>query len=345
LLDHSLPSLTEALAARGHSKFRAAQVWRWALAQRAKSFADMNNVSLKLRAELHEQYSLSRPHIDQVDASRDGTRKYRFVGDDNTAFEAVFIPEVARGRGTNTLCISSQTGCSVGCKFCFTASLRRNRNLRPSEIVGQVLAVQDDLEAAGVPERVTNIVYMGMGEPLLNYDNVVQSVRMLIDPAGCDFSSRRVTISTSGIVKNLERLGHDVPTQLAISLNATTDEVRTRIMPINKTWPLDKLLAAMRSYPLRGRRRITVEYVLLGGVNDTDADAQRLTKLLRGIPVKLNLLPLNAHERTELVPPTAERVLRFQKILLDGGYVAFVRTPRGQDIAAACGQLGESAKA
>lgn len=343
LLDHSLDSLTQYFQAQGHSAFRAKQIWRWALSQRAATFGEMNNVSLKLRAQLQEEFLLTRPTLDEVQRSKDGTRKYRFVGDDNTAYEAVYIPEVARGRGTNTLCISSQTGCAVGCKFCFTASLRRNRNLRPWEIVGQVLAVQDDLAPLGEKSRVTNIVFMGMGEPLLNYDNVVQSVRMLLDPAGCDFSSRRVTISTSGIVNNLERLGHDVPTQLAISLNATTDEVRTRIMPINKKWPLERLLTAMRNYPLGGRRRITVEYVLLGGVNDTDEDARRLVKLLQGIPVKINLLPLNAHERTELVPPTAERVARFQRIVLDSGYVAFVRTPRGQDIAAACGQLGEGA--
>ena len=345
LLDLSYDALSQLLQSEGHSSFRTQQVWRWALNARATSFGQMSNVALKLRARLSEEFHLERPRIDKIEASGDGTRKYRFVVGDNAAFEAVYIPEVAKGRKTNTLCISSQTGCSVGCAFCFTASLRRNRNLRPSEIIGQVLAVQDDLLPLGEAARVSNIVYMGMGEPLLNYDNVVQSVRALIDEKGCDFSSRRVTISTSGILTNLRRLGHDVPTQVAISLNATTNEIRTRIMPINKKWPLEELIQTLRDYPLPPRRRFTIEYVLLGGVNDTDDDARRLARLLRHIPVKINLLPLNAHERTTLSPPTAERVAIFQRIVLDAGYVAFVRTPRGQDINAACGQLGESANA
>jgi 23S rRNA (adenine2503-C2)-methyltransferase len=230
----------------------------------------------------------------------------------------------------------------VGCKFCFTASLRRNRNLSAAEIVGQVLAVRDDVASLGERAKVTNIVYMGMGEPLLNYKNVVQSANILLDPRGLSFSSRRITISTSGIVPRIADLGRDLPTQLAISLNATTDAVRTQIMPINKKWPLAELLAAMRAYPLGSRRRITLEYVLLGGLNDTSEDAHRLVQLLRDIPVKINLLPLNAHERTELIEPTRQSVANFQRIVRDAGYAVFVRTPRGQDIAAACGQLGES---
>lgn len=329
----------------GVSAFRGKQLFGWLFAQRATDFEQMSNLPLALRQQLVETYDISRPRMDDRQVGRDGTRKYRFVAQDNTAFEAVYIPEVAAGRGTNTLCISSQSGCAVGCKFCFTASLRRNRNLSAAEIVGQVLAVRDDLAPWGEKAKVTNIVFMGMGEPLLNYANVVQAARILLDPHGLNFSSRRVTISTSGIVPRIAELGRDLPTQLAISLNATTDEVRTKIMPINKKWPLAQLLAAMRAYPLGSRRRITVEYVLLGDLNDSPEDAHRLVEMLRDIPVKLNLLPLNAHERTELIPPSPEAVQRFQKIVRDAGYPVFVRTPRGQDIAAACGQLGESVPA
>lgn len=342
LLGLGLDELTAQLLAMGETRFRARQAYQWALKHRVQDFAAMQNLSLGLRARMAERFVLTRPSIDKREVARDGTRKYRFVAADNTAFEAVYIPEVARGRGTNTLCISSQSGCAVGCKFCFTASLRRNRNLATDEIVGQVLAVQDDVAPLGEGARVTNIVFMGMGEPLLNYDNVVRAARLLICPLGMDFSSRRVTLSTSGIVPRLEQLGHDVPIQVAISLNATTDEVRTKIMPINKKWPLATLLAALRAYPLRPRRRFTIEYVMLGGVNDTLDDARRLCKLLHDIPVKLNLLPLNAHERTSFVPPCPNQVMRFQKVLQNAGFNVFVRTPRGQDISAACGQLGET---
>ena len=343
LLATPLDVLTQAFVAMGESAYRAEQAYAWALRHRVQDFAAMQNLSHALRGRMPAHFSLTRPRVDACAVATDGTRKYRFVADDNTAFEAVYIPEVARGRGTNTLCISSQTGCSVGCTFCFTASLRRNRNLRVEEIVGQVVAVQDDVASLGEAARVTNIVFMGMGEPLLNYDNVVQATKLLLCPKGLDFSSRRVTISTSGIVPRIKTLGHDVPVQLAISLNATTDAVRTQVMPINKKWPLEVLLQALRDYPLRPRRRITIEYVLLGGVNDSIEDAHRLVHLLRDIPNKVNLLPLNAHDRTALVPPRPEQVARFQKVVLDAGLNAFVRTPRGQDIAAACGQLGESA--
>lgn len=342
LLGATLSELEAFAQAVGEPAFRGRQVFNWLFQRRVHAFADMTNLSKRLRAALEEQFDITRPRIDACQVSQDGTRKYRFMAADNTAFEAVYIPEVARGSNTNTLCISSQSGCAVGCKFCFTASLKRNRNLSAGEIVGQVLAVRDDVAALGDHAKVTNIVFMGMGEPLLNYKNVVQAARILLDQQGADFSSRRVTISTSGIVPRIYDLGRDVPTQLAISLNATTDEVRTQIMPINKKWPIAELIAAMRAYPLAPRRRITVEYVLLGGVNDSIEDARRLPRLLHDIPVKLNLLPLNPHDKTVFNPPTAASVTRFQNALRDAGMNALVRTPRGQDIAAACGQLGDS---
>lgn len=339
----------EALAAHvdvwGWPRFRARQIAHAVFHQRCSTWEAVTTLPKGLRTELEDRLSLQRPAIDAVQVSEDGTRKYRFVGTDGSIFEAVYIPEVARGARTNTLCISSQTGCAVGCKFCFTASLRRNRNLDAAELVGQVMAVQDDV-TENVPEgRVTNIVYMGMGEPLLNYDAVVASARVLMHPQGPDFSSRRITISTSGIVPRMRQLGHAVPVQLAVSLNATTDETRTRIMPINKKWPLATLIDAMRNYPLPPRRRITVEYVLLGDINDTPEDARRLVKLMQGLAVKVNLLPLNPHDRTPFAPPPWRRVERFQQILRQAGLNALLRTPRGQDIAAACGQLGETASA
>jgi 23S rRNA (adenine2503-C2)-methyltransferase len=344
ILGMTLPEITEFVLAQGEPQFRAQQIFTGVF-KKQQSFADLSNVSKKLRGVLAETFVTERPIIDQKQISTDGTRKYRFVGHDGNAFEAVYIPEVAKGSRTNTLCVSSQTGCSVGCKFCYTASLRRNRDLTPAEIVGQVMAVGDDVRALGEHARVTNIVFMGMGEPLLNYDNVVKAARILLHENGLDFSGRRVTISTSGIVPRIYDLGRDLPTQLAISLNATTDETRTQVMPINKKWPLEVLLKALRDYPLAPRRRITIEYVLLGGVNDTLDDARRLPILLDGIPCKINLLPLNAHDRTPFNPPAPQQVERFQNELWRLGYNALVRTPRGRDIAAACGQLGETAQA
>ncbi len=334
-----LEGLAEAV---GEPRFRGRQLYEALYRRRLASFDEVTTLPKALRASLEERFALERPRIDKVQVSPDGTRKYRFVAGDGLAFESVYIPEVARGSRTNTLCISSQTGCAVGCKFCFTASLKRNRNLAAGEILGQVMAVEGDVAPLGDGARVTNVVFMGMGEPLLNFENVVRAADLLIDPDGMGFSSRRVTISTSGIVPRIYELGKALPTQLAISLNATTDEVRTRIMPINKKWPLSELIAALRAYPLPPRRRITIEYVLLKGVNDSLDDARRLPRLLAGIPVKVNLLPLNAHERTELETPDPEQVLRFQEKLHEAGMNALIRTARGREIAAACGQLGES---
>jgi 23S rRNA (adenine2503-C2)-methyltransferase len=331
----------EALAASlGERPFRGRQLFASIFARKVDSFAAMTDLTRELRATLAARFSIARPTVDRVLVSEDGTRKYRFLAADGAAFEAVYIPEVARDRKTNTLCVSSQTGCSVGCAFCFTASLKRWRNLAAGEIVGQVLAVQADVAALGEAARVSNIVFMGMGEPLLNYDNTARAARLLTDPDGMDFSSRRVTISTSGIVPRIADLGRDLDTQIAISLNATTDETRSRIMPINRKWGLDALMAALRAYPLPRRRRLSVEYVLLDGINDSDEDARRLVKLLAGIPVKINLLPLNPHDRTALSPPSEERVRSFQSILRRAGLNAIVRNPRGREIGAACGQLG-----
>ena len=326
----------------GEKSFRVKQLYKALFNERITDLSEITTLSKALRAALEESFEITRPTIDDVQISSDGTRKYRFVGVDGLAFEAVYIPEVAKGSRTNTLCVSSQTGCAVGCKFCFTASLRRNRNLAAAEIVGQVLAVQDDVCALSEHARVTNIVFMGMGEPLLNYDQVIRACRILLDPDGCAFSSRRITFSTSGIVPRIYDLGRELPTQLAISLNATTNDQRNRVMPINRKWPLEELLEALHAYPVPSRRRLTIEYVMLKDINDSPQDARRLIKLLSGLSVKVNLLPLNAHDRTEFETPPWERVEKFQGILRKAGMTVLHRTPRGQDIAAACGQLGET---
>jgi 23S rRNA (adenine2503-C2)-methyltransferase len=327
---------------RGFPAWRGHEAFSHVFARRVQDFAAMQQAPRVLRHAFADAFVLTRPAIDTVQVSTDGTRKYRFVGHDGSAFEAVYIPEVSQGRRTNTLCISSQTGCAVGCKFCFTASLRRNRDLSPGEIVGQVLQVADDIAPLGDAFMLTNVVYMGMGEPLLNYDNVVQSARILMDPNGAAFSSRRVTISTSGIVPRIYDLGRDLPVTLAISLNASNDETRTRVMPINKKYPIAMLMQALRDYPLPRRRRFTIEYVLLAGINDSPQHAEELAALVHGLPVKINLLPLNEHDRTSFRRPTDEAVRVFQDTLWGLGYKALRRTPRGRDISAACGQLGET---
>ncbi len=342
LLGVPMAELERFAEAAGEQRYRGRQIFQGLFHRRVTSFGDLTDISKKLRDALETTFDIDRPKVEQVQASTDGTRKYKLKAIDGSIFEAVYIPEVARGSRTNTLCVSSQTGCAVGCKFCFTASLKRNRNLSAAEIVGQVLAVRDDVAPFGERAQVTNIVFMGMGEPLLNYAQVTRAIGILLDPMGAAFPSKRITVSTSGIVPRIYDLGRDLPTQLAISLNATTNEIRQQVMPITKKWPLEELITALRAYPLQPRRRITIEYVLLGGVNDTIEDARRLPHLLREIPVKVNLLPLNAHDRTELKTPEWSQVLAFERELKRHGMNAILRRPRGRDISAACGQLGET---
>ncbi len=332
----------ELVATWGHSKFRGDQVFEAVFRKGIGHASEISTLAHELRAKIDAEMPITPVPPAQVQVSTDGTRKYQFSDGAVGAYEAVYIPEVAAGRGTNTLCVSSQTGCAVGCKFCFTASIKRHRDLTAGEIIGQVLAVRADLLPQGPGAQITNIVFMGMGEPLLNFDNVVQACKVMLEPMGLSFSTRRITVSTSGIVPRIDDLGRAVNTQLAISLNATTDEIRTKIMPINKKWPIAELLGALRRYPLAPRRRFTIEYVLLKDINDSVEDAQRLAKLLDGIPVKINLLPLNAHNKTPFETPSRATVARFQEELRKRGYGAWLRTPRGQDIAAACGQLGEA---
>lgn len=343
----SLSALEAFLGELGQPSYRAKQVFRWLHQRGARSFEEMSDLPKELREVLANEASLPSMTIARVEKARDGTRKYALRTARGDVVEAVFIPD-ASAPGRNTLCISSQVGCAIDCKFCLTASLGLIRNLTAGEIVEQITRVKEDIGEPLGPrraqdeavDRVGNIVMMGMGEPLQNYSAVVESLKMMVSELGHHISPRRITVSTSGLAPRIPRLGKDVPVNLAVSLNATTDEVRDRIMPINKRYNIAALLDACRQFPLPERRRITFEYVLLAGVNDSDEDARRLVRLIRGLRSKVNLIPFNEHPYSPFKRPSDERVARFQGIVGQAGLTVLVRTPRGDDISAACGQLG-----
>ena len=338
-----------------HVRMRLSQLWSWIYAHGATSWDAMSDVSKELRARLAEAYSLERPEVVSEQVSADGTRKWLLRlnrrGHDRRPpeIETVYIPEAARG----TLCISSQVGCTLTCSFCHTGTQRLVRNLEASEIVGQILLARDRLgdwsgaaasrDAATLPEgerRVTNVVLMGMGEPLYNFDNVKAAMAVAADGEGLAFSRRRITLSTSGVVPEIPRWGAEAGTMLAISLHAVTDELRNRLVPINKKYPIATLMAACRAYPgLSNARRITFEYVMLRGENDSLEDARALVKLLAGIPAKINLIPFNPWPGTRHACSDWEQIERFAEVINRAGYASPIRTPRGRDIMAACGQL------
>lgn len=328
----SIEQLEQFFTGRGKEKYRAKQVFKWMYQKDAKSFEEMSNLSREFRRELEEIAFISSLKPEFVEQSSDGTRKYLFAMEDGQTVESVLIPEEDR----STLCISSQVGCAMGCKFCLTGTFRLTRNLTTAEIINQVCAVKAD-----APEHapLRNIVFMGMGEPLANLDNVIPALKILIDGDGLQFSNRRVTVSTSGLVPEMARLGGEVTVNLAVSLNATTDEVRDMIMPVNRKYPLRVLLDACRQFPLPSRRMITFEYVLLAGINDTPDDAKRFTKLIHGIPAKVNLIPYNEHEGSSFRSPSQDSIDFFHKYLLDRNITVITRSSRGADISAACGQL------
>lgn len=328
----SIEELSAFIAHLGKEKFRATQIIKWVYQKKAKSFDDMTNLSKDFREALKDIAFVSSARAVKVEVSKDGTKKYLFQLEDGNSIESVFIPDEDR----LTLCISSQVGCPLDCSFCVTGSGGFIRNLSVSEILNQICAVQDDLSG---DMRITNIVMMGMGEPLLNYDNVLKALNIMTYGDGLNFSTRKITVSTSGIVPEMMKLGSDTTVNIAVSLNAATDEIRSMIMPVNRKYPLNKLLAACREYPLPPRRRITFEYILINGVNDSIEDAKRLSRILKGIPCKINLIPYNEHEGTELKRPSESVIRAFQQILLDAGYTSPLRTSKGLDISAACGQL------
>ncbi|HJV67136.1 MAG TPA: 23S rRNA (adenine(2503)-C(2))-methyltransferase RlmN [Geomonas sp.] len=324
----TLEGLEQFIAGLGKERFRAKQIFKWLYQMDATSFAEMTNVSKDFRAQLEELAVISNLEPEAVEASGDGTRKYLFRLADGSAVESVLIPD----EGRNTLCISSQVGCAMGCAFCLTGTFGLARNLTTAEIVNQVCAVKRE-------QPVSNIVFMGMGEPLANLGAVIPAVKILTDPDGFQFSTRKVTVSTSGLVPEMAELGRGAVVNLAVSLNATTDEVRTRIMPVNRVYPLKELLAACKAFPLPSRRWITIEYVMIRDLNDTLEDAKRLVRLISNIPSKVNLIPFNEHEGCEFKSPTQETIDRFHKFLLDKNVTVITRSSRGGDISAACGQL------
>lgn len=333
LVGASLPEIDAIAIELGEPHFRASQIYAGLYRRRLRDWDSFTDIAKPLREKLRERFVITYPQAVKVFQSSDGTRRYLFEVSGGHRIESVFIPEEKR----DTFCISTQVGCAVECLFCVTGKLPMRRNLTPGEIAGQVLALQVD---RGTDLKRLNIVIMGMGEPLLNYDNVLKAIRLMVDPAGMSISTRRITLSTSGIVSGLERLAReDFVPNLAISLNATTDEVRDVLIPINRKWNINALLDACRKFPLEPRRRITFEYVLIEGVNDTPEDALRLVQLLKDLKKKVNLIPLNADPWVPLKRPSEERVLAFQKILVAHHLTAYIRRPRGDDISAACGML------
>ena len=327
------------------AKMRVNQIWQWVYQWGVRDFHAMTNLSKAYRAQLDEKFCIEIPEMVSRQISADGTRKYlvRIAGGHEV--EVVYIPETDRG----TLCVSSQVGCTLTCSFCHTGTQKLVRNLTAAEIVGQIMMARDDLDEwpqPGVgtgdagPRLVSNIVLMGMGEPLYNFENVRDAMKIAMDGEGISLSRRRITLSTSGVVPEIARTAEEIGCMLAVSFHATTDEVRDTLVPINKRWNIDALLAALRAYPsLSNSERITFEYVMLKGVNDSDADARRLVKLISGIPAKINLIPFNEWPGSPYHRSDWDRIEAFADIIYKAGYASPIRTPRGEDIMAACGQL------
>lgn len=319
----------------GKESYRAAQVMKWIHRGLADSFDVMSNFSKSLRNELSLRASILRPKVLDVSCSDDGTKKFLMGLEDECRVETVLIP----GEDHDTLCLSTQVGCQMGCRICRTARIGLIRNLSAGEIVGQILEVRRREPLS----RITNVVLMGMGEPLANFDQTVKALRIMSHPNGPQISWRRLTVSTVGLPNGILQLGRVIRAKLAVSLNAVTDEQRTAIMPVNLIYPLSELLGALKEYPLARRDRITIQYVLIDGFNDSDADARQLVRLLNPIRAKVNLIPFNDELDENFRTPKPERVLRFQEILMANSLVAIVRRSRGRDITAACGQLAGGA--
>jgi len=328
LKNFTLEELESFIAGCGKERYRARQIFKWLYQKDATTFGEMSNLSKEFRSELEHTAHISSLVPEVVEVSRDGSMKYLFRLADGNAIESVLIPEEDR----STLCISSQVGCAMACEFCLTGTFKLARSLTTAEIVNQVCAVKKETE-------VRNIVLMGMGEPLANLDNVISALQIITSPDGMQFSTRRVTVSTAGLVPELDKLGNAVTINLAVSLNATTDEVRSRLMPINRKYPLRELLDACKRYPLPARRMITFEYVMIQGINDSIEDARRLVRLISNIPSKVNLIPFNEHDGCSLRKSDQETIDRFHHYLLGKHVTVITRASRGGDISAACGQL------
>ena len=337
-------ALIEAGTPERQAKMRTGQIWQWIYQKGVRDFAEMTNLAKDYRAFLADRFVIEVPEVVSKQVSEDGTRKYlvRIAGGHEV--EVVYIPEEDRG----TLCVSSQVGCTLTCSFCHTGTQKLVRNLTAGEIVGQVMMARDDLGEWPKPGRnpkdetrlLSNIVLMGMGEPLYNFENVRDAMKIAMDPEGISLSRRRITLSTSGVVPEIARTAEEIGCLLAISFHATEDETRDKLVPINKRWNIETLLDALREYPkVSNSERITFEYVMLKGVNDTDDDAYRLLKLIKGIPAKVNLIPFNEWPGAPYERSSNNRIRAFANIIYQAGYAAPIRTPRGEDILAACGQL------
>ena len=321
---------------------RVNQIWGWVYNKGINSIDEMTTLSLDLREELKKYHNLKRPQISDEQISKDGTKKWLLKFNDGSEVETVFIPDDERG----TLCISSQVGCTLNCTFCHTGTQRLVRNLTSQEIVSQIIIAKDSLSEWGQePRQITNIVMMGMGEPLYNFESVRDGILTMSDDAGLSISKRKITLSTSGIVPKIKMAGDEIGSMLAISLHATNNDLRNEIVPINKKYPIEELLEACRNYPgLSNSKRITFEYVMLKGVNDSEAEARDLVKLISGIPAKINLIPFNSWPGSSYECSDWEQIEKFGDIVNRGGYASPIRTPRGEDISAACGQLKSDTK-
>ena len=338
LIGLDYPTLKQHLITHGFESFRADQIWHWTYVQGVKSFEEMTNLPALMRHKLDEQFSLKRAEISKELISFDETKKWLIKFEDGNEIETVYIP----GKNRGTLCISSQVGCTLTCSFCHTGTQKLVRNLTVSEIVSQLLIAKDsfnDWPSTKEDRKLTNIVMMGMGEPLYNYENVAKALKIIMHSNGIKLSKRNITLSTSGVVPEIEKCGNELDVKLAISLHAVTDELRDQLVPINRKYPINQLLTACRKYSQINRERITFEYVMLRGINDSIFEAKQLIRLIRGIPAKINIIPFNPWPGSEYQCSSVEAIRQFASVLENAGYMAPIRTPRGQDIFAACGQL------
>jgi 23S rRNA (adenine2503-C2)-methyltransferase len=341
LVGLSREQLATELAGIGEAAFRAKQVWHWIYHQGATDFARMSTIAKPTQAKLAEHFVIGRPEAAVVQTSTDNTRKFLFRFRDGQEAETVYIPEEDRG----AVCISSQVGCTLSCRFCHTGTQTLVRNLGPAEIVGQFMGARDSYNEwpsprGESPRLLSNIVLMGMGEPLYNYENVATAMRIVMDGEGIGISRRRITLSTSGVVPMMDRAGTELGVNLAVSLHAVRDDLRDEIVPLNRKYPIKELMAACRRYPAASNaRRITFEYVMLKGINDTPEDARELVRLITGLPAKVNLIPFNPWPGSPYETSTSAAINKFSQIVMDAGFSSPVRAPRGRDILAACGQL------
>jgi len=343
LVGLSREELAEEIAAIGEAPFRVKQIWHWIYHQGATDFARMSSIARPLQEKLAEKFVIGRPEAATVQTSADDTRKFLFRCRDGQEAETVYIPDPQQDRGA--VCISSQVGCTLSCRFCHTGTQTLVRNLGAAEIFGQFMAARDSYgewpsPRGETPRLLSTIVLMGMGEPLYNYENVAKAMRIVMDNEGIALSRRRITLSTSGVVPMMDRAGEELGVNLAVSLHAVRDDLRDELVPLNRKYPIAELLEACRRYPgATNARRITFEYVMLKGINDTEADARELVRLIHGIPAKVNLIPFNPWPGSTYERSSGNALHRFAKIVMEAGFASPIRTPRGQDILAACGQL------